>query len=114
MDNFQENIKKWVSTDSQIKILNDKIKDIKNEKQQLGESIFNFVETNNLSQSTIKISDGKLKFTQTKQTSPVTLGFLENTLGELFSEEQTNKIMDHIKSKREVKYSPEIKRYYNN
>ncbi|MDA7464527.1 hypothetical protein N8996_07050 [Candidatus Poseidonia alphae] len=114
MNEFQENIKKWVSTDSQIKILNDKIKDIKNEKQQLGESIFNFVETNNLSQSTIKISDGKLKFTQTKQTGPVTLGFLENTLGELFSEEQTNQIMDHIKSKREVKYSSEIKRYYNN
>ena len=44
MNDFQENIKKWVSTDSQIKILNDKIKDIKNEKQQLGEIIFNFVE----------------------------------------------------------------------
>jgi hypothetical protein len=114
MNDFQENIKKWVSTDSQIKILNDKIKDIKNEKQQLGEIIFNFVETNDLSQSTIKISDGKLKFTQTKQTSPVTLGFLQNALAELFSEEKTNQIMDHIKSKREVKYSSEIKRYYNN
>jgi uncharacterized membrane-anchored protein YjiN (DUF445 family) len=115
MENFQGDIKKWVSLDSQLKTLNDSVKEIRNERNELADNIFDFVEENNLSTSTIKISDGKLKFAQNKQTSPITLGFLENCLTDLFHDEvKVDQIMTYIKDKREIKMVPDIKRYYSN
>ena len=115
MEDFQQDIKKWVNLDSQLKELNDKVRDIRGERNELSDNIMNFVDDNNLSSSTIKISDGKLKFTTNKQTAPLTLGFLEKCLMELFNnEESVGKIMEHIKEKREVKYNSDIKRFYNN
>ena len=62
----------------------------------------------------INISDGKLKFCETKQTAPITLGFLETCLGDIISNQnQVKQIMEYIKGKREHKVVPEIKRYYN-
>jgi predicted FMN-binding regulatory protein PaiB len=115
MENFQGDIKKWVSLDSQLKNLTDSVKEIRNERNELVDSIFDFVEENNLSTSTIKISDGKLKFSQNKQTSPISLGFLEKCLTDLFHDEaKVHQIMNYIKENREIKMVPDIKRYYNN
>jgi hypothetical protein len=115
MENFQTNIKKWVSLDSKLKTLNEQTKEIRNERNDLVNNIFEFVEDNNLSTSTIKISDGKLKFSQNKQTAPITLGFLEECLTEIFhDEEKVSQFMNYIKDKREVKVVPDIKRYYDN
>ncbi len=115
MEGFQGNIKKWVALDTQLKTLNDKAKEIRSERNELTDGIMGFVADNNLSSSTVKISDGRLKFNQTKQTSPITLGFLENCLTDLFNEEEkVQKIMEYIKEKREIKVVTDIKRYYNN
>lgn len=115
MEGFQSNIKKWVALDTQLKSLNDKTKEIRGERNDLSDGIMEFVADNNLSSSTIKISDGRLKFNQTKQTAPITLGFLETCLMDLFNEEEkVQKIMEYIKEKREVKMVTDIKRYYDN
>ncbi len=115
MEGFQSNIKKWVALDTQLKSLNDKTKEIRAERNDLSDGIMEFVADNNLSSSTIKISDGRLKFNQTKQTAPITLGFLETCLMDLFNEEEkVQKIMEYIKEKREVKMVTDIKRYYDN
>jgi len=115
MEKFQSEIKEWVNLDSQSKILNEKLKEIRNKKNDITDNILDFVESNNLSSSTIKITDGKLKFAQTKQISPITLGFLETCFMELFhNEDKVVEIMEFIKSKREIKFNPEIKRFYNN
>jgi hypothetical protein len=115
MEHFQNNIKEWVHLDTQIKTLNDRVKEIRNKKNNLQENIFNFADENNLSTSTIKISDGRLKFAVTKQTSPITLGFLEGCLKDIIKDEEMVKnIMTYVKEKRETKLLPDIKRYYNN
>ena len=115
MDGFQQNIKQWVSLDTQLKTLNEKTKEIRNKRNELTDNIIEFVDNNNLSTSTIKISDGKLKFAQNKQTAPITLGFLEGCLNDIIgNEEKVTQIMDYIKENREVKVIPDIKRYYNN
>jgi len=115
MEGFQEHVKKWVSLDTQLKALSDKTKEIRNERNELADNILDFADDNNLSASTIKISDGKLKFAQTKQTTPISLGFLENCLTEIIGdEEKVQQIMSYIKEKREVKIITDIKRYYNN
>lgn len=112
---FENQIQQWVSTDNQIKILNEKIKELRDKKTEISNDLLNYAKNNNLSNSTIKIGDGKLKFTNTKQTEPLTLKYLEKTLGEVIkNESQVDLIMDHIKSRRENKIVPEIKRYFNN
>ena len=115
MEEFQEDIKQWVALDTQLKLITDKAKDVRNDRNEKFDTIMEFVDDNNLSSSVIKISDGKLKFTTNKQTAPLTLGFLEKCLMELFNnEEKVVQIMDYVKDKREIKYNNDIKRYYNN
>jgi septal ring factor EnvC (AmiA/AmiB activator) len=113
--NFETNIQKWVSIDNQIKQLNDKVKQLKEEKNTLTENINNYVVSNNISNSTIQISDGQLRFVKTKETQPLTFKYLEKCLHEIIkNEEQVTKILEYIKNKREVSYNSEIKRLYNN
>ena len=115
MEGFQQNIKQWVSLDTQLKTLNEKTKELRNKRNELTDNIIEFVDNNNLSTATIKISDGKLKFAQNKQTAPITLGFLEGCLNDIIgNEEKVTQIMNYIKENREVKVIPDIKRYYNN
>lgn len=112
---FEQNIQQWISVDNQMKQLTDKIKELRDKKNTLNDAIFNHVETSNLSNATVQISDGKLKFIKTKDTQQLTFKYLEICLHEIIkNEEQVNKIVDYIKNKRDVKYVPEIKRFYNN
>jgi hypothetical protein len=113
--NLETNIQQWVSIDNQIKQLNDKMKELKEKKNNLTENINTYVLSNNLSNSTIQISDGQLKFIKVKETQPLTFKYLEKCLNEIIkNEEQVNKIIDYVKNKREVNYNSEIKRLYNN
>jgi hypothetical protein len=112
---FEQNIQQWVNIDNQIKILNDKLKELRDKKNDLSENIHHYVEETNLSNSSIKISDGQLKFVQVKETQPLTFKYLETCLSEIIkNEDQVKKIVEYVKNKRESKYVPEIKRLYNN
>ena len=110
--NFEGNIQQWVSIDNQIKLLNEKIKDLRDKKNTLSEDINEYVKTNKLSKSTIQISDGKLKFVDTRVAEPLTFKYLEKTLGEVIkNESQVKLIMEHLKQKREIKVVSDIKRF---
>jgi len=111
---FEENIKKWVALDNQLKTVNERAKQMKDEKNTLEEGIINYVETNNLNNATVTISDGKLRFVTAKQTAPITLKYVEECLAKCIGNEaQVAKIMAVIKDSREVKYTADIKRYGN-
>jgi hypothetical protein len=112
---FEQQIQQWVSIDNQIKILNDKIKTLRDQKTTLNENIINHASKNNLVNSTIQITDGKLKFVNTKVQSPLTFKYLEKSLGEIIKNQtQVNQIIDYVKNKREIKTISEIKRFSNN
>lgn len=109
---FEENIKKWVALDNQIRSFTDKTKQLREEKNTMEEGIMTYVETNKLKNATINISDGKLRFVSTKQTAPLTLKYIEDCLGKCINNTgQVTQIMQIIKTSREVKYSEDIKRY---
>ena len=113
--NFEQQIKEWVSIDNQLKILNDKVKYLREQKTNLNENIINYANKNNMLNSNIQISDGKLKFTNTKVPTPLSFKYLEKCLGEVIrNENQVKQIMDYVKSKREIKSISEIKRFSNN
>ena len=112
---FEENIKKWVALDNQMKLLAEQTKKLRDEKNTSEETIMNYIEANNLKNATVNITNGKLRFVESKQTAPLTLKYVEECLGKCISNSaQVAKIMEVIKESREVKYTADIKRYTNN
>ena len=112
---FEQQIQQWVAIDNQMKILNDKLKELRDKKNNISEEINTHIENTQLSNASVKLSDGQLKFIKVKETQQLTFKYLETCLSEIIkNEEQVKKIVDYIKNKREVKYIPEIKRLYNN
>jgi len=113
--NFEQQIQQWVQIDNQLKSVNEKVKELREKKNSISHKINNHIEENQLNNAAIKISDGQLKFVKLKETQPLTFKYLETCLSEIIkNEEQVKKIVEYIKNKREVKYIPEIKRFYNN
>ena len=111
---FEQQIQQWVSIDNQMKILNDKMKELRDKKKTISEQINTHIETTDLSNTSIKLNDGLLKFVKAKETQQLTFKYLETCLSEIIkNEEQVKKIVEYIKNKREVKYVSEIKRIYN-
>ena len=105
---FEQSIKNWVTTDNKIRSLNDQIRALREERNTAND-------TNKLANATVKISDGKLRFTSTRQTAPLTLKYIEGCLMKCIQgEEQVGLIMKYIKESRNVKHTPDIKRYYEN
>ena len=112
---FEESIQNWVTTDNKIRSLNEDLKALREERNNANESIMTYVETNKLANATVKISDGKLRFTSARQTAPLTLKYLNECLTKCIqNEEQVGLIMKYIKESRNVKYIPDIKRSYEN
>jgi hypothetical protein len=112
---FEQNIQQWVLIDNQMRSLNDKLKELREKKHDLSENINQHIEETNLTNATVKISDGQLKFVKIKETQPLTFKYLETCLSEIIkNEEQVQKIIEYIKNKREVKSVSEIKRLYIN
>ena len=111
---FAESIKKWVAIDNRVKVLQEEMKNERAERNALAENILVQVENNNMEHTIIRITDGKLKFQNTKVTSPLTFSFLETCLNECINNEnQVKQIIKYIKNKRQVKYTKDIKRTYN-
>ena len=73
-NHLDKTIKTWVELDNELKRLNERAKDIRTRKNDVEDKIITYVEDNNMNNSVVNIADGKLKFCEIKQTSPLTLG----------------------------------------
>ena len=110
---FTESIREWVSVDNRIKKYQEEIKKERILRTALTTSILGHAEESNMEHAVIEITDGRLKFQSTRVTAPLTFRFLEECLNECINgEEQVKQIIKYIKSKREVKFVPDIKRTY--
>tara|TARA_B100001179_G_scaffold165133_1_gene121441 strand:- start:544 stop:891 length:348 start_codon:yes stop_codon:yes gene_type:complete len=110
---FQTNIQNWVNIDNKIKNLQQELKNLRSERHTTADSIFTYVETNNLENAIVQISDGKLKFQNVKSTSPLTFKFIEECLNECMKDEnQVKQLIKFIKQKRTFQYNYDIKRSY--
>jgi hypothetical protein len=113
--NFEQTIQQWVLLDNQIKNYNEKLKELRTKRENIEQKLSQHALNNNLMNSVIKTNDSRLKFVNTKITSPLTFKYIEKTLGEIIKNtEQVNTIVNYIKNNRENKVVPELKRYYNN
>ena len=113
MSDFQESIKTWVNIDNELKVINNKARELREERKDIQDEIMQYVETNKLSNATVNISDGQLKFANVRQQSSLTYTHVKTCLMDCIQdEENVKKIMKYIKQKRDFKYVPDIKRSY--
>lgn len=109
-----ENIKRWVIIDSQLKIINEKTKKLRNMKHELTENICNFKSKNNID-NTVKISDGELRFYEKKEYNQLTFGYIEKSLANIIPDKsQVDYIISYLKENRETSVSTDIRRVYKN
>jgi hypothetical protein len=100
--------------DNKIKLTSEEVRDIRTEKSVINDEILEIVEEKQLGKATVNISDGKLKFVQSKHTAPLTLAYIEKCLSDLITNgKQVEQIMTYIKKNRETKTTMDIKRVYN-
>ena len=112
---FIENIQKWVMIDSQIKLINEKVKKARETKHQLLDEITAYVSENNIEHTKIEISDGELRFYEKKEYQPITFGYVEDSLGKIISDKkQVDFIMNYLRENREITVSKDIRRNYKN
>jgi len=112
--NVESQIQQWVAIDNQLKILNEKVKELRDKRNILEENITAHASTNNV-QSIIKINDGKIKIVESRLPEPLTFKYLEKSLSEIIkNSSQLKTILTHIKTRRNVKVITEIKRFYEN
>jgi len=111
---FVENVQKWVSIDTQIKAINEKVKKARELKSQLIGNIYQYVEKNSLVNTRIEISDGDLKFYEKRDYQPITFGYVEDCLEKLLSDpKEVERIMDYLHDNREIKVTKDIRRNYS-
>tara|TARA_B100000287_G_C20537316_1_gene743255 strand:- start:116 stop:457 length:342 start_codon:yes stop_codon:yes gene_type:complete len=111
--NIEENIKKWVVLDNKCKNLNNEIKSLRNEKNEITHILINEFERKNTNFPTINISDGKLSLINTKIGNVISYNFLLECFNDFFKDdEQANELLEFIKSKRTYNNVSNIKRIY--
>lgn len=113
---LEQRIQRWVQLDNQLKQLNDQVRELRENRNDVESSILTHVADHNLSHATVRIKDGTLKFAfNVKQPPAITLTFLGEALSECCSPHQAAAIMQHIRSKRDsaAKLVPEIRRTHS-
>lgn len=108
-----ENVQKWVLIEGKLKEINDKTKQMREMKNQLGKDICNYMTENKLNNH-IEISDGELRFFEKKEYTPLSFTYIENRLHEIINDDdQVNFIVKYLKEKRETNSYLDIKRHHN-
>jgi len=115
MNSFDQQVKQWVDLDNKMKLMNEKMAELREQKNELNKRIFQHVQHNRLTEISLPISNGngnsKLKFVTTNVAQPLTFKYVEKSLGEIIKNEtQVKQIIDYLKQKREIKAVSEIKR----
>jgi hypothetical protein len=104
--NFEQQVQQWTVIDNQLKRLNEQTKQLREKRTALSNTILKQATT-----PTVKISDGTLKFVNTRVPEPLTFKYLERALAGIIKNEQhVKQILDHVKANREITVVPEIKR----
>jgi len=110
---FVENIKTWVLIDTKLKMVNEKIREMRDKKSYLLNQINDYVYENNMKETKIEITDGELLFCERKEYAPLTYKYLEECLQNVISDEShVDHIMNYIKSNRKIKLVNDIKRNF--
>jgi Family of unknown function (DUF5760) len=87
-------VKKWVELDNMIENNKIRMKEATDERKQLEAEILDYVESNNLQELQINISDGFINFHTAKVPQAMSIKFLKDNLAKYFEENENKEMMD--------------------
>lgn len=97
------NIKLWMQYENNIKLINSKLKEVKDSKNNVENNILRILSSNNLTNKKIKVNNSYITCQYNYQNPGLSYKFIESALTEyLNNEEESKKICEFIKSKRET------------
>lgn len=103
-----ENIKKWIILEAQLKLCNEKIKVVRNQKNELTTTISNYMSSHN--QPKIKTNEGELVLFEKKEYPPLSFTYIEKTLSKIISnKDQIEYIIQQLKENREIKKTNDLR-----
>jgi len=103
-------VQRWVLADTQLKQLNEKIKQMREVKSAANANIMLYMKQTNYN-GNIKISDGELRIYEKKEYSPLTYSYIEKCLAKIIPDEtHVEYIIKYLKENREVTTNQDIKR----
>jgi len=109
-DELINNVKRWVMIDKQMKIVNEKTRELRQMKQACGDGICSYLSEHPNLNNVIGITGGELRLYQKKEYSPLTFGYIERCLGELIPDKtQVDYIIKYLKEHREITTTDDIK-----
>ena len=106
-----ENIKKWVSYDHEIKILQKSMKEIREKKKELTKSLIDVMKNHEI--DCFDINDGKLIYSKNNIKKPITKKHLLNCLSNYFDDVSginSDNIVQFILDNREIKIRENLKK----
>jgi hypothetical protein len=108
-----ENVKRWVTLDTQLKMIGDKTKVMREERGNLGKQITEHMVNHNMQNKKIGIHDGDIRVYEKKEYTPLTFGYIEECLGEIIEDKShVEYIIQHLKDSRSIKTSHDLRRTY--
>ena len=116
---MEQQVVTWVKYDDKIKEYQERVKKLREERDKIGESLIQSVETNeyvdkkNLPKYNITQMNSSLAFQQSKTYENYTNKFYEECFTEfLGSEERAKELLEFMKNKRKVETKITLKRGY--
>jgi hypothetical protein len=112
-ETFAENVRKWVLLDTQLKMVHEKTKEMRDAKHTSTTLICEYMEKNGIQDKKIEIHDGDLKMYEKKEYPPLTYSYIEECLDKIISNKsQVEYILKFLKENREIKKLQDIRRNY--
>ena len=110
---FENSMKKWLLLDTQVRIANQKLREMRNEHGNLTKSVCEYIREHKMENRKIETSDSKIEYYEKQSHSSLSYSFLEKYLADIIPDEKTiDYIIEYLKSKRETKKSWDIKRTF--
>jgi hypothetical protein len=112
-ENITAKIKRWVQLDTQLKMINEKTKLMREERNTLSGEICDDLKKSGIDKRKIILPDGDLKVYEKKDYSQLTFSFLEHHLGDIITDpQQVSMVIDYLKQRREITITTDLKRNY--
>jgi hypothetical protein len=111
---FEDSLKRWIRVDTQIKLANQQMRELRSQRDILSNDVCDFIEKNRMEKRKIETPDSKIEYYERKEYSALSYAFLEKHLADIIPDEKNVKyIMEYLRSKREIKKSHDLKRVFN-
>ena len=109
---FTNGMKQWIQMDMKIAELFKSIREIREKKKAVEEQLVNYMASNELTNTSIKLLNQKVSYTQETSYSSLSFKFLDSVLLEYFKNDQdkVDEIILFIRDRRSKKMSTGLKR----